>query len=148
VRYLVDTCVLSEWKRRSPDPNVLKWLEALPYDDMFISILSLGELEKGILRLPDAERRAALEGWLRELEETFASHILPLSSGEIRAWAELSAATEAAGATVPAIDGLITATARAHRLAVATRNVGDMLPTGVPLLNPWTGEWFNTASRG
>jgi len=118
-------------------------LNALSFDDTYFSILTVGELRKGILRLPEGRRRDELRAWLQELTETFSQHILPLSFGEISAWAELIAAMESVGAPLSAIDGLIAATAIAHQFAIATRNTADVDRTGAVIYNPWTGEWLN-----
>ena len=143
MRFLIDTCVVSEWKRRSPDPAVLAWLETLAQDDLVFRILTIGEPRQGILRLPPGKRRDELHAWLQELRDLYAPRIVPVSDREIDAWADINAAVEAKGASVAAIDGLLAATAGAHGLAVATRNVSDFLPTGVPVFDPWSGAWHN-----
>jgi predicted nucleic acid-binding protein len=132
---------VSEWKRRQPDPGVLAWLEALEHQDVWLSVLTVGELAKGILRLPDCPRRSELQGWLFEFCELYREQVLPVSDLEVLAWAEISAETEAAGTVVAAVDGLLAGTARAHGLPIATRNTQDFLATGVPLYDPWTGAW-------
>jgi len=143
VRFLIDTCVVAEWKRQRPEPAVLDWLDTLEREDMAFSILTVGELSKGILRLPEGPRRDELQAWLQELRDLYAPQILPLLFPEVEAWAEISAAAERNGTPVAAIDGLLAGTARAHGLTVATRNTVDFLPTGVPLFDPWTGAWHN-----
>ncbi|MBT4814188.1 MAG: type II toxin-antitoxin system VapC family toxin [Lentisphaerae bacterium] len=143
MRFLIDTCVVSEWKRRRPAAAVLDWLDAISNDQIAFSILTIGELAKGILRLPPGPRRAELEGWLQELRDVYAPRILPLSFREMEAWARICATAEGEGTPVAAIDGLLAATAHAHGLIVATRNVADFLPTGVPIFDPWAGERHN-----
>jgi predicted nucleic acid-binding protein len=143
VRFLIDTCVVSEWKRRQPAPAVLAWRETLEQADLRFSIVTVGELAKGILRLPAGRRRDDHEAWLQELRDVYRDQILSVAYPEVRAWAEISAAAEAAGAMVGAIDGLLPGTARAHGLVLATRNTQNFLPTGVPLYDPWTDSWQN-----
>lgn len=143
MRFLIDTCVVSEWKRREPAPTVLAWLNTLVQDDLVFSILTIGELRKGILRLPPGKRRDELHAWLQELRDLYALRIIPVSDREIDAWAEINAEAEANGTPVAAIDGLLAATARAHGLAVATRNIRDFLPTRVPVFDPWSNAWHN-----
>jgi len=140
---LIDTCVVSEWKRRAPEPAVLAWLHTLTHDDILFSILTIGELRKGIVRLPAGRRRAELEAWLQELRDLHARQIISVSDGEVDAWADINAVAETRGIPVAAINGLLAATAQAHGLAVATRNVSDFVSTGVPVFDPWSGAWHN-----
>ena len=140
MRYLIDTCVLSEWKKRNPCPHVLAWLSDLSIEDVRISIITIGEIERGVLHLPESSRRRELAAWLAELREIFVDRIIDLSYPEISAWAAICAATDSRGTPLPAVDSLLAATARAHHLVVATRNVEDMRPSGVRVYNPWTGE--------
>ena len=142
MRYLIDTCVLSEWKKRSPDSRVLSWLNDLSIDDVRISILTIGEVERGVRRLSESTRKEQLAAWLAELREVFAGRILDLGYPEISAWAAICAAADSRGTPLPAVDSLLAATARAHHLVVATRNVEDMRPSGVGVYNPWTGELY------
>ena len=143
MRFLIDTCVVSEWKRRQPNESVLAWLDTLADDQIAFSILTIGELSKGILRLPKGRRRDELQEWLQDLRDIYTANILPVSFREVEAWAAICAEASRSGKTVSAIDGLLAGTARAHRLTVATRNVTDFLPSGVPLFDPWTGVWHN-----
>ena len=140
MRYLIDTCVLSEWKKRTPDPRVLCWLNGLLIDDVRISILTIGEVERGVRRLPESARKRQLAAWLAELREAFSGRILDLGYPEISAWATICAAADSRGCSLPAVDSLLAATARAHHLVVATRNVEDIRPSGVRVYNPWTEE--------
>lgn len=143
MRFLLDTCVISECKQKKPNPVVLNWIDKLPIDNVKISILTLGEIEKGIEKLAHGSKRSNLKNWYEELQELFGGKIIPISQMEISAWAKMEATTELNGNTLTSIDGLIAASAIAHHLIVATRNVDDMLASGVPLYNPWTQEFFN-----
>ena len=143
MKFLVDTCVLSEWKRKTPNERVLEWLSSLNAEDVWISILTVGELRKGILRLPKSRRRSSFVVWLDELIEAYRPRILPVAFDEIERWAELTAASEARGCPVSVVDGLLAATASANQLVFATRNIQDVVSMRVPLFNPWTGELLN-----
>ncbi|MCC6165036.1 MAG: type II toxin-antitoxin system VapC family toxin [Acidobacteria bacterium] len=110
---------------------------ALPAENMFISVLSLAEITKGIPLLDDGPRKRELAAWLQALEEHHTDRILPLDLDTAHIWGELVAAAQKIGKVLPAVDGLIAATALRHGLHVMTRNVDDFSATGVLLLNPW-----------
>jgi predicted nucleic acid-binding protein len=135
--YLLDTNVVSEARRARPDRAVLAFLESLEESPVFISVLTLGELRKGVVaRLQrDAAAGANLAKWVDETETDFAERILPVDRAIARRWGELSASRP-----LPVIDALIATTALVHGLTLVTRNVRDMAIGGVELLNPWTAD--------
>jgi predicted nucleic acid-binding protein len=137
--WLLDTCAISEYAKRAPNRNVIAWLDAQDELSMFISVITLGEIEKGILKLraTDAHRSQRLTAWLGLVEQRFAGRILPLDSASLHIWAQLSANAELAGKPLPVMDGLIMATAQCHGLTVVTRNVQDFAHYP-QVLNPWT----------
>lgn len=136
--YLLDTCLLSEvWKPR-PNAGVIEWLEASMEEDLFLSVLSLGELEKGIQRLPDGRKKARLARDYVLLRSRFSSRVLGVTDVIAERWGDLSAAAERAGRHIHVIDGLIAATALVQGLTVVTRNVDDFATIPVPLLDPWS----------
>lgn len=137
--WLLDTCAISEYAKRAPNRNVIAWLDAQDEASMFISVITLGEIEKGILKLraTDAHRSQRLTAWLGLVEQRFAGRILPLDSASLHVWAQLSANAELAGKPLPVMDGLIMATAQCHGLTVVTRNVQDFAHYP-QVLNPWT----------
>jgi predicted nucleic acid-binding protein len=138
VKYLLDTCVISELTRTHPSKAVIRWISARNEDHFFLSVLTLGELIKGIDRLPSGSKKMLLQGWLdRDVRKRFAGRILPIDPEVAEAWGFLCARTEQIGKPIPAVDGLIAATAVAYGLTVVTRNTKDMDSSGVPLLNPW-----------
>ena len=137
MRVLLDTCVLSELRQTHGNAGVRQAVEAIDSDDLFVSVLSIGEIVKGITLLKDSVNRRALQGWLQTLERFYADRLLPVDLETSRIWGEITAAAQKAGQTIPASDGLIAATARRHGLHVMTRNVGDFKPTGALLINPW-----------
>lgn len=141
MKALLDTCVLSEVQQTKPNPTIVSYLRLLDESKTFISAITIGELTKGIELLEPGKRRTALEGWLTGLEEHYSGRILPVTSEIARIWGELLANAKHQGIGLPAIDGLIAATAIHQGLHLVTRNVSDFKATGVLLINPWeTGE--------
>lgn len=133
--YLVDTNVLSELRRKTPDPAVARWFADRPASTLYLSVLTLGELRKGVERLADPARRLALLDWLEtELPAFFAGRVLAVDAVVADRWGHLLAR---AGRPVPAIDSLLAATALQHGLILVTRNVRDVIDLGVQVLNPW-----------
>ena len=138
MRVLLDTCALSELRHPKGHPSVRRAVEALESDSLFVSVVSIGEIAKGIALLKESRNRRELHGWLQALERYYTDRILPVDLETSHTWGELTAAAQKAGKVIPASDGLIAATARRHGLHVMTRNTEDFAPTGVLLLNPWT----------
>jgi predicted nucleic acid-binding protein len=135
VSYLIDTNVLSELRRKAPDARVLQWFAQRPAGTLYLSVLTLGEIRKGIESLADPTRRLALLDWLEtELPAFFMGRILPVDAPVADRWGRLVAQ---AGRPLPAIDSLLAATAAQHGLTLVTRNVRDVAPLGVALINPW-----------
>jgi predicted nucleic acid-binding protein len=136
--FLLDTNVISELVRRRPEPRVTAWIESTDEMLLHLSVLSLGEIRKGIVSLRDHSRRVSLGAWLdSELVMRFSNRILPIDEAVADRWGRLSAQGEAAKSPVPVIDGLLAATALQYNLTLVTRNVKDVVATGVPLFNPW-----------
>jgi predicted nucleic acid-binding protein len=137
--FLLDTNVISELIRPRPDPKVTRWIDATDEDLLFLSVLTLGEIRKGVIRLPRSARRTALEAWLRsDLPSRFYGRILNIDQEVADRWGQLSALTSARSANLAVIDGLLAATATEHGLTLVTRNTRDVAAKGVSLLNPWT----------
>lgn len=136
--WLLDTCALSEYVKKTPAPEVIAWLDEQDESSLFISVISLGEIEKGILKLraTDPRRSQKLTAWLGKLEQRFAGRILALDTATLYTWAQFAAQADLAGRPLPVMDGLIMATAQCHGLTVVTRNVQDfgLLPQ---VFNPW-----------
>jgi hypothetical protein len=136
--YLIDTCALSEFTKPRPATSVEEWFEAMPDGTDFVSVLSLGELEKGITKLANSRRRSSLERWFSELRDRVSSRILVVDEPVALEWGRIAARAEKAGNPVPVMDALIGATAIVHGLAVVTRNGSDIARTGAPIVDPWT----------
>lgn len=135
--YLLDTNVLSELRRKTPDAGVVAWMANRPASTLYLSVLTLGELRKGIEGVADAKRRMVLMDWLKtDLPGFFAGRILAVDASVADRWGRLLAV---AGRPLPAIDSLLGATAVQHGLSMVTRNTRDFEGLGVDVINPWTG---------
>lgn len=138
MNFLLDTDVLSEAMRKQPDPRVLDWIGAQIEESLFISAITVGELRRGALVLGDGKKRKALLRWIETgIKAEFAGRILPVDSVVMERWADLQASTAKAGRRLPVMDSLLAATARAHDLTLATRNIPDFEAADVALLDPW-----------
>jgi hypothetical protein len=135
VSYLIDTCALSEIVKPKPDRRVVDWFESAPQEALHVSVLTLGEIRKGIEGLPDGRRRARIAAWLEtELPAWFEDRVLPVDVGVADEWGRLLARTRH---PVSAVDSLVAATALRHRLTIVTRNVSDFAFDGIDNINPW-----------
>lgn len=133
--YLIDTNVLSELRRREPDSSVIEWFSARPASTLFLSVLTLGELRKGIEALPAGERRLRLMDWLEvELPVFFSGRILAVDLVVAERWGRLQAEAQR---PLPAIDSLLAATALHHGLYLVTRNIRDFQYPEMEVINPW-----------
>ncbi len=138
MKFLLDTCALSELVRPVPDTGVLEWFARQDELSLALSPLSLGELKRGIEKLASGKRKVFLQKWLAEnVRQRFGDRVLPVTAEVGERWGELQAQLERKGKPMPVIDSLIAATALHYRLTVVTRNIRDMEASGVPLLNPW-----------
>jgi predicted nucleic acid-binding protein len=133
--YLLDTNVVSELVRSRPSPRVLAWFEGVPDAALHLSVLSLGEIRRGIEELPGGARKERLRLWLeQDLREWFEERLLPVSAAVADRWGRLLAEV---GRGVSAVDSLLAATALHHELRVVTRNEADFWFPGLQVLNPW-----------
>jgi predicted nucleic acid-binding protein len=141
--FLIDSNVLSELTRPAPAPAVIAWFESVDESLLHLSVLTLGEIRKGLTALELGRRRARLEVWLTtELVDRFAGRILAIDLAVAERWGELAGRARRKGVSMPVIDGLLTATAIHHRLTIVTRNIGDFDADAVGLFDPW-GENHN-----
>jgi len=141
VNCLIDTCVISELTKKKPDHQAVRWISSVDESKLFISVLTIGELHKGIEKLPYGKKKEQLLQWVNEsLQERFSGRIVSFDLHAATAWGKIQAKAEAAGRALPVIDGMIAATAMANGLAVATRNISDMEASGAFLINPWLNE--------
>ena len=140
MRYLLDTCVLSELVKSTPESRVLQWFEARKAPELFISAMTWGELQRGVTRLPKSKRRSELTRWLEQLLIGFEDRILAFDQNVSVAWAHMMVMTEKQGKSMAAFDSIIAATARAHDCKLVTRNVRDFAVAGIDVLNPWQDQ--------
>ncbi len=138
MNYLLDTCVLSELIRENPEANVASWISGIPETSMYLSVLTIGEIHKGIEKLPESKKKDRLHKWVNsDLCIRFKNRILDLDLEVSTKWGQIQGKAEQVGKPMPIIDGLIAATALSHDLIVVTRNTEDMEQSGVTLINPW-----------
>lgn len=135
MNYLLDTNVICEATAKLPETTVLAWIEAHAHE-CFLSSVSLGEIWKGLHRLPEGKRKRGLVRWAEGLESDFSEQILGLDTITLKAWGKLYAKHEAIGFNMDVMDSLIAATALVHQLTVVTRNMADF-PSDVETFNPW-----------
>lgn len=136
--FLLDTNCISELVRSKPEPRVLDWMEAADESLLHLSVLTLGEIRKGVAGLPQGKRRTQLESWLElELQARFSGRILPIDATVADRWGLLAAEAKRSGRSLSAIDGLMAATALHHNLTIVSRNVSDFANTQASVVNPW-----------
>ena len=136
--FLLDTNCISEVVRTTPDPRLLAWMQSAAESLLYLSVLTVGEIRKGIAILPPSKRRTQLETWLEvELQTRFAGRILPIDTIVADRWGWLSAEAKRQGRPLAVVDGLLAATALRYGLTIVSRNVTDFTTVPVPVLNPW-----------
>jgi predicted nucleic acid-binding protein len=136
--YLVDTNIPSELTRDTPDGRVAAFLENAGRERVYLSVMTLGEICKGIDALPPSRKRTGLKEWLdRDVRVWFEGRILPVTESIAERWGHLAAAAKRRGFTVAVVDGVLAATALEYELTLVTRNIRDFADLGVDLLNPW-----------
>lgn len=135
--FLLDTNVVSEMVKPKPHAGVMQWISGADESLLYFSVVTLGEIRKGITSRLGPDRKTQLESWLREMVHRFSDRILPVDMAVADRWGRLSGTCKAKGVTLPVIDGLLAATALQYDLTFVTRNVGDVQHTGVDLLDPW-----------
>jgi len=137
MNFLLDTCIISEPKQKRPSKRVLEWLDAQDETKLFLSVLTIGEIRKGITRLESGRKKAELEKWLEKLRTRFSLRVLPLSERTFLVWGKMYGEFERKGIVRPAFDSLLEATALEHDMIFVTRNVKNFQQSQVTILNPW-----------
>jgi toxin FitB len=136
--FLLDTNVVSELVKPKPDVNVIHWMQATDETLLFLSVLTLGEIRKGITSLPHAARRVKLGAWLdMDLTLRFSRRILPIDQAVADRWGRLAGSPAVRKSPLPVIDGLLAATALEHNLTFVTRDAERLTATGTPFFDPW-----------
>ena len=138
MRYLLDTCLVSEMARPRPSKAVIAWIADQREEDLYLSVLTLGEIQKGIAPLPEGRKKARLLAWLdHDLRERFAGRIVAITDEVALAWGRISGESAARGRPLPVIDALIAASALAIDAIVVTRDESAIRATGARTVNPW-----------
>lgn len=138
MNYLLDTSLISELVKPTPNKAVLKWVEGHPEQTMFLSVLTLGEIQKGVAKLARSKRKALLQEWVNnDLPRRFSGRVLDITGDVALLWGKLQGEAEMKGLKMPVIDSLIAATGKLHNLIVVTRNGTDIVQSGVEVFNPW-----------
>ncbi len=136
--FLLHTNIVSEMTRPTPNAHVLQWLESVDESLLYLSVLTLGEIRKGLTILTSSRRRSLLEAWLgTELAVRFAGRVLSIDAAIADRWGELAGDAQRRGTPLPVIDGLLAATAQHHHLTMVTRNVHDFQGHNIQSFNPW-----------
>ena len=138
MNYILDTNVISELVAPRPNPKVIAWIQSIDPNQVFLSVIAIGELKKGIEKLPDSGRKEILDRWLREdLLVRFENRILSIDTETMLIWGKLIAQLEASGHPMSAIDSLLAATTAQWHFTLVTRNTTHFENTGIALFNPW-----------
>ncbi|MCP3871832.1 MAG: type II toxin-antitoxin system VapC family toxin [Desulfobacteraceae bacterium] len=139
MNYLLDTCLISELAKSEPNKKVVDWVSSENDSSFYLSVLTFGELHKGIEKLPESKKKDDLRIWVEdELKNRFQNRIIGIDMRVSVIWGKIQCIAEKKGKPIPVIDSLIAATGITHNLTVVTRNVTDMEQSGVKLLNPWS----------
>lgn len=139
MNYLLDTCVVSELIKPKPNSQVIAWVEAVPEDRLHLSVLTLGELQKGIAKLGKNSKSHRLQQWLDvEVRSRFAERMLGLDEETLLCWGQITGEAEKKGNPLPVIDSLLAATAKVHHLILVTRNTADFKGMEIEVFDPWT----------
>ncbi len=136
--FLLDTNIISELVKPKPEANVTEWIENTDESLFYLSVLTLGEIRRGIAALPQTRRRTTLEAWLdKDPRARFDGRILVIDQEVADRWGLLTASARRSGIVLPVIDGLLAATALEHNLTLVTRDTGQIPSMGVAVFNPW-----------
>jgi len=138
LNYLMDTCVISEIIKPKPSSKVIKWLRSCQDENLFLSSLTIGEIQKGISKLPDSRKRNKLQEWMdTELIRRFDKRVLVIDIKVAQKLGEIQASSEITGTKMPVIDSLIAATGLVYDMTIVTRDTSGMEKSGARLFNPW-----------
>lgn len=138
--YLLDTCIFSELIKRKPAPSVTKWVLGRDETLFFVSVLTFGEIKKGIEKLSDLQKQQNLKTWFHDfMIPRYRNRLIAIDESVAIAWGDIVAKTNKIGRVLPTIDSLIAASASVHRLTIVTRNSKDFDGLNIPLINPWEG---------
>ncbi len=137
MKYLLDTCVISEIIKPAPEKKVIQWIENEPSQSLFLSVITIGEIRKGLSRMPSSRKKEKLTNWLNMLLEEYKERILTIDLTVAENWGEMQGKAEKAGSTMPSIDSLIAAITYTNNMTLVTRNESDFKYADIPIFNPW-----------
>jgi tRNA(fMet)-specific endonuclease VapC len=138
MKYLLDTNVISELIKKQPEPKVVQWVDQQDPSLLYLSVITIGEIRRGVEKLPDLARKEKISTWLSSyLLVRFAGRILPITTDVMLRWGELTGHLETKGLLLAAFDSVIAASALQEQLTIVTRNTKDFREIGVALFNPW-----------
>ena len=140
MKYLLDTCVISELVKTSPNPIVLDWLNNTPSERLFLSVITIGEIRKGLTKFPGSKRKDRLTEWLNTLLEDYQDRIYSIDLAVAENWGVMQGKAEKSGMPMSSMDSLIAAIAYTHNLVLVTRNVNDFKASNLPINNPWKND--------
>ena len=139
MKYLLDTCLISELAKSEPNKKVVDWVLSENETNFYVSVLTFGKLHKGIEKLPESKKKEQLRIWIEnELKNRFRNRIIGIDMRVSITWGKIQCIAEKKGKPMPAIDSLIAASGIVHNMIVVTRNASDMEQSGVNLFNPWS----------
>ena len=137
MKYLLDTCVISELVKPTPNRKVVDWINELPSEALFLCVITIGEVRKGLTKLPDSRKKERLTLWLNTLLIEYSERIFFIDLMVCENWGVIQGNAEKAGTPMSTIDSLIAATAYTHNLTIVSRNENDFTLSNIPIINPW-----------
>jgi toxin FitB len=140
LNYLLDTCVISELVKPNPNEKVIDWLSGTSTERLFLSVVTIGEIRKGLTKLPESKKKNQLTNWLNILLENYQDRIYPINLTVAENWGVIQGKAENKGTPLASVDSLIAAVAYTYNLIIVTRNESDFVASNVPILNPWSNN--------
>ena len=140
MNYLLDTCVISELVKLAPSSRVVNWINNIPSERLFLCSLTIGEIRKGLTKLPESKKKEKLTDWLNTLLENYQDRIYPIDITVAENWGVIQGKAENEGMPMSSIDGLIAATSHTHNLILVTRNEKDFQASKLSIINPWNDD--------
>jgi len=137
LKYLLDTCAISEITKTQANSGVIEWLKSTNSEDLYLSVINIGEIKKGINKLPASKKKQDLLFWLETLLEDYQSRILTVDLSVMENWSLLVTNAEKKGQPIASMDSIIAAIAYTHHLTLVTRNERDFYACNIPMINPW-----------
>ncbi|MBW1704062.1 MAG: type II toxin-antitoxin system VapC family toxin [Deltaproteobacteria bacterium] len=137
MKYILDTCVISELVKPVPNPKVVEWLNKTPSEALFLCVITIGEIHKGLTKLPDSKKKEALTHWVNILLDEYKDKMIPIDLNVAENWGIIQGKAEKAGTPMSSIDSLIAAASYTYNFTLVTRNEKDFTTGNIPTFNPW-----------